>query len=60
VAAGWSLSGAESIAEVVRGQFVSGAGSYERGMVCVQAGVIWGVLLGLVFLPVRFLWRCGR
>ena len=64
MAAGWSLSGAELIAEAERGQFVSGAGASGRGVVCVQACsgdiYIWGVLLGLVFfLPVHFLrrWR---
>jgi len=36
VASGWSLSGAELIAEAERGQFVSGAGASGRGVVCVQ------------------------
>ena len=33
---GLSLSGAELIADAVRGQFVSGAGASGRGVVCVQ------------------------
>jgi hypothetical protein len=36
VAAGWSLSGAELIAEAERGQFVSVAGAFGRGVVCLQ------------------------
>jgi hypothetical protein len=34
---GLSLSGAELIADAVRGQFVSGAGASGRGVVCVRS-----------------------